>query len=136
MAYLKLMETHDGKPDTFDVRTGVGYVDINGPYYEDGEMVIGIPRAIHCTRAELQIIKEYADTLGNHEYSDYLGFRFPDPSASTYRGCLELLEAHPKYKTVGDYLLHLARVDDPERSSGLEKLLLRPANQTKLLKKK
>ncbi len=130
--YMKLMKTKDGKPNTFD--GFVGRVDINGPYYENGDMVTGIPSAIHCNRDELQVIVEYADLVEDNPYGS-IGSRFPDMSTS-YRGCLEVLEAQPKHKTAGEYLLDLARADDPERGSHLEKMLLRHPQQKTFLRRK
>ena len=130
--YLKLMQTKDSRPFRFD-GTSMPYEIIDGPYYEDGNMVTGIPSAIRCTRDELDVIVEYADSLSGPG-DDYLGNKFPD-RASTYRGCLELLDAHPKHETVGEYLLDLARGDDPERSSPLEKTLGHHRQRTFLRKK-
>ena len=99
--------------------------------YENGEVVIGAPKAIHCVRNELQAIEEYVKPMGRYAS---LGSQFPDTVAE-YRACSRVLEAHSKHKTVGQYLLSLARVDDPERSSDLEKLLLRPASQKNLCRR-
>ena len=99
--------------------------------YENGEVVIGAPKAIHCVRNELQAIEEFVEPMGRYAS---LGSQFPDTVAE-YRACSRVLEAHSKHKTVGQYLLSLARVDDPERSSALEELLLRPAHQKNLCKK-
>ncbi len=131
--YMKLMQTKDGRPFKFDGYS-MPYEIIDGPYYEDGGMAYGIPRAIDCIRDELQVIVEYVNSFcGPNE--EYLGNKFPDTSTA-YRGCLELLEAHPKYETVGEYLLDLARVDDPERSSHLEKILLKHPQRRTFLRYK
>lgn len=132
-SYMKLMQTKDGRPFKFDGYS-MPYEIVDGPYYENGDMVIGLPRAIDCIRDELQVIVEYANSLGGSN-EEHFGNKFSDRS-STYRGCLELLEAHPEHKTVGDYLLHLARVDDPERSSRLEEALLRHPQQATFLRHK
>lgn len=40
-----------------------------------------------------------------------------------YEACHKVLEAHPKYKTVGEYLLATVRAVDPAASSLLEVML-------------
>lgn len=131
--YMKLMQTKDGRPFKFD-GCRMPYEVMDGPYYEDGESVWGIPKAIDCIRDELQVIVEYANSLGGPNEEHLLG-KFPDRSA-TYRGCLELLEAQSMHETVGEYLFDLARVDDPERSSHLERTLLRHPQRRTFLRRK